>query len=508
MPERVDPPYRREMLDRVRAAAARLRREDWVDLGLAALIAVVVTVEGVFHTLGTAGHGEAAAWGLAEIAPLAVRRRFPLAVWLTILALVTAQAAVTGTNEGGGVFFSLLVGAYTVGAHTRRRTAVASLLLLVPVVAYTNWRSTGNLFDDTTFIVALLSGFWTAGRVVWSRNQLVLRLAEQSEDLRRGRAAEARALAAEQRERIARDVHDVVAHSVSLMVVQAEAGEAQLPADDASAECLRAIQRVGRSTLTELRGLLSALGEDTGGPDQPDPLRAPSPRLRDADLLIGELAAAGLAVDLSLEGDVGQLPAGVDLAAYRILQEALTNALRHAGTATVRARVLAGPDEVVVDVVDAGGGHRANGHDPHVGHGLVGMRERVRLYGGEVQAGPTDDGFRVHARIPVPAVAEGDALLSPSITRRLIEKHLRISEPPPGLVRRLAALTDREREVLTLLARGFTNVEIAEALHLGEPTVRTHVGRIYTKTGVRDRAQAVVFAYESELVRSGHASGA
>ena len=105
--------------------------------------------------MGTAGQGAAIAWGLAEIAPLAVRRRFPLAVWLTILSLVAAQAAVTGTNEGFGVFFALLVGVYTVGAHTPRRTAVASLLLLVPVVAYTNWRSTGNVFDDTAFIVTL-----------------------------------------------------------------------------------------------------------------------------------------------------------------------------------------------------------------------------------------------------------------------------------------------------------------------------------------------------------------
>ena len=336
-----------------------------------------------------------------------MRRRFPLAVWLTILALVAAQAAVTGTNEGFGVFFAWLVGVYTVAAHTPRRTAVLSLLLLVPVVAYTNWRSTGSPFEDTAFIVTLLSGFWAAGRVVWSRNQLVLRLAEQSEDLRRGRAAEARALAAEHRERIARDVHDVVAHSVSLMVVQAEAGEAQLPSDAPSAECLRAIQRVGRSTLTELRSLLSALGEDTGAnaPDRTDRTRAPSPRLRDADLLVGELAAAGLVVDLTLEGNAEELPAGVDLAAYRILQESLTNALRHAGPATVRARVVTGQNEVVVDVVDFGGGPRMNGDDLHPGRGLVGMRERARLYGGEVQAGPTDDGFRVHARIPVPAVA-------------------------------------------------------------------------------------------------------
>jgi signal transduction histidine kinase len=407
MPARLDPPYRGEMLDRVRALATRLRREDWVDLALVGIFAVVVTVDGFSHTLGTTGQGATTAWGLAEIAPLAVRRRFPLAVWLTILALVTAQAAVTGTNEGFGVFFAWLVGVYTVAAHTPRRTAVVSLLLLVPVVAYTNWRSTGSPFEDTAFIVTLLSGFWAAGRVVWSRNQLVLRLAEQSEDLRRGRAAEARALAAEHRERVARDVHDVVAHSVSLMVVQAEAGEAQLPAEAPSAECLRAIQRVGRSTLTELRGLLSALGEDTGAtaPDRTDRTRAPSPRLRDADLLVGELAAAGLVVDLTLEGDAEELPAGVDLAAYRILQESLTNALRHAGAATVRARVVAGPDEVVVDVVDFGEGPRKNGHELHGGRGLLGMRERARLYGGEVQAGPTDDGFRVHARIPVPAVA-------------------------------------------------------------------------------------------------------
>ena len=321
------------------------------------------------------------------MAPLAVRRRFPLGVWLTILALVTAQAAVTGTNEGAGVFFGLLVGTYTVGAHTPRRTAVASLLLMVPVVAYTNWRSTGHVFGDLAFIVTLMTGFWVAGRVVWSRDQLVVRLAEQSEELRRGRDAEARALAAEQRERIARDVHDVVAHSVSLMVVQAEAGEAQLPADATSAECLRAIQRVGRSTLTELRGLLSTLGEDTDGTaaaDRPDPTRAPSPRLRDADLLVSELGAAGLAVDLTLEGEADQLPAGVDLAAYRILQEALTNALRHAGAATVRARVVAGPGEVLVEVVDVGGGRRTNGHTAGGGRGLVGMQERARLYGGEV----------------------------------------------------------------------------------------------------------------------------
>ena len=192
--------------------------------------------------------------------------------------------------------------------YTPRRTAVASLLLLVPVVAYTNWRSTGNVFEDTTFIVALVSGFWAAGRVVWSRNQLVLRLAEQSEDLRRGREAEARALAAEHRERIARDVHDVVAHSVSLMVVQAEAGEAQLEADGPAprSPCGPSSGWGARPSPSCAACSPPSVRTRPHFPGSTDPTRAPSPRLRDADLLVGELAAAGLAVDFSLEGDADQ----------------------------------------------------------------------------------------------------------------------------------------------------------------------------------------------------------
>ena len=111
---------------------------------------------------------------------------------------------------------------------------------MVPVLAFSSWRSTGDPFEDLVFIATLVGGFWVAGRVVWSREQLLRRLAEQAEELELGREAEARARVAEQRARIARDVHDVVAHSVSLMVVQAEAGEAQLSSDEASAECLRA----------------------------------------------------------------------------------------------------------------------------------------------------------------------------------------------------------------------------------------------------------------------------
>ena len=173
------------------------------------------------------------------ILPLAVRRRFPVAVWVTVLTVATLEATLQGSNESVGLFFGLLVGCYTVAAYRSRRSAVLCLLLMLPVVAYSNWRS--QHVDDLVFIVVLTGGFWIVWPGWWSREQLAHRFADQAEELQRSREGAARALVAEQRARIARDVHDVVAHSVSLMVVQAEAGEAQLSPEEPSAECLRAI---------------------------------------------------------------------------------------------------------------------------------------------------------------------------------------------------------------------------------------------------------------------------
>jgi signal transduction histidine kinase len=330
--------------------------------------------------------------------PLVVRRRFPVAVWWTVLLLITAQATLLEAVDSVGVFFGLLVGCYTMAAYSPLRSGIAGLLALLPVVAYSNWRSSGDPFDDLIFVVTLVGGFWVAGRLVWSRDQLVRRLAEQAQELERARTAEARAQVAEQRARLARDVHDVVAHSVSIMVVQAEAGEAQLSGDQASAECLRAIQRVGRATLVELRGVLSALAEEPGRNETL--ALAPTPRLRDAGHLVAELGAAGLDVEFRLDGDPDRLPAGVDLASYPVLQEALTNTLRHAADSHVIARVAVRADDVLVEVRDSGAGRPGviNG----TGRGLAGMRERVRLYGGDVVAEPDGKGFRVQAHIPVP----------------------------------------------------------------------------------------------------------
>ena len=207
---------------------------------------------------GTYGdrYGQVLLLDLAVTLPLALRRRAPLLTFLTILAMIVARALLLGDLEGGGVFFSLIVGGYSLGAHAPLRRALVGILAFVPAMMWAAWLTTGNALDDLVFIVTLIGGFWLAGRVVWSRNRLLEKLVEQSEELRLSREAEARARAAEHRARIGRDVHDVVAHSVSLMVVQAEAGEAQLGHDHPSAECLRAIQRVGRSTLSELRTVL------------------------------------------------------------------------------------------------------------------------------------------------------------------------------------------------------------------------------------------------------------
>lgn len=395
------------VLDRARTGLSRFQRQDLADLALAVIIAVLAMVGTLTGSYGDR-YGLVLVLDLAITLPLALRRRYPLATFLTILAMIDVRALLLSDLDGAGVFLGLLVGVYSLGAHARLRRAVAGIIAFVPAIIWASWLTTGNPFEDLAFIVTLVGGFWLAGRVVWSRNRLVEQLAEQAEELRRSREAEARARVAEQRARIGRDVHDVVAHSVSLMVVQAEAGEAQLAHDHPSSECLRAIQRVGRSTLAELRTVLGALADDR---DQiPARSSTGGPGLRDVNLLAANLAEAGLHVDLHVEGDVGIIAGGVDVAAYRILQEALTNALRHAPGARVSACVNVTPGEVIVDVVDSGGTRVALTPDVNgTGRGLIGMQERAALYGGEVQAGPTDDGFQVHARIPDPFTAESSA---------------------------------------------------------------------------------------------------
>jgi signal transduction histidine kinase len=221
-------------------------------------------------------------------------------------------------------------------------------------------------------------------------------LRSRTEQLERERREREREAVAEERARIARELHDVVAHSVSVMVVQAGAARRVLARDPGrSVEALGAVEATGREALAEMRRLLGILR-----PAATD--RAPTPSLSDLDALAERFRAAGLHVELDVAGEPGPLPAGVDLCAYRVVQEALTNAVKHAGTGRARVAVRWEADSVEVEVANRSGRRTpAALAGTSGGHGLMGMRERVALCGGELEAGAADrDRFVVRARLP------------------------------------------------------------------------------------------------------------
>jgi signal transduction histidine kinase len=251
---------------------------------------------------------------------------------------------------------------------------------------------------DAAFVSLSLAGAWVLGDRARVQRALTAELQERAARLERDRAEDARRAVASERARIARELHDVVAHHVSMMVVQAEAGP--VAADPArAAGAFEAIAATGRQALVEMRRLLGVL---RGDGDQPAPSLAPQPGLAEVPSLVEQVGRAGLRVELVVEGALAPLPAGVDLSAYRIVQEALTNAVKHAGPGRARVLVRYGEDDLRLRVVDegrAGGPATAGGR---AGVGLVGMRERVHLFGGELHAGPgPDGGFTVDARLPI-----------------------------------------------------------------------------------------------------------
>jgi signal transduction histidine kinase len=240
------------------------------------------------------------------------------------------------------------------------------------------------LFTVVTFVVILL-----VRRVLGDRERRA-QLAERERDLA------AREAVVEERARIARELHDAIAHNVSMMVVQAGAERRVLDERDGpTREVLETIERIGRGALTEMRRLVGMLRSDSG-----DPL-TPQPGLDDLPTLVRQVGEAGLPVELQVEGERRELPVGIELSAYRIVQEALTNALKHAGQAHASVRVRYSADSLELEIVDDGAGERQAPIAPG-GHGLVGMRERVALYGGRLDAGRRPSGgFAVRVLLPI-----------------------------------------------------------------------------------------------------------
>jgi signal transduction histidine kinase len=347
---------------------------------------------------------------LAHTLPLAVRRRWPLGVLVWALATGAAFAAVGPSLVA--LSFTILIYVYTAAAHCPRRVSLAGLaateaLLLVAWLARP--RSIG---DRGTLLVdgLILAAAWWLGDGTRRRLEAMAAAQQRAAELERAREELARRAVTEERLRIARELHDVIAHSMSIIAVQSGVGAHVLDSQPEEArKALVAVEATSRQALVEMRRLLGVLRQEA----EPRGSLAPAPGLAQVEALAAEVARAGVRVEVRIEGTPAELPAGLDLSAYRIVQEALTNVVRHAGPATARVAVRYAPGHVAVEVVDNGKGvESASGRQSddsgrqsrsgRPGHGIPGMRERAALYGGALEAGPLPGGgFRVAATLPL-----------------------------------------------------------------------------------------------------------
>ncbi len=401
-----------------------------IDAALAVSLAAIALVEIWVPLPSAVGDGSpAVSTVVAVIACLALafRRRWPLATALVVmLAWPVAFMIQPILILFWGQLVPIVVATYSVARYASRRGGLIGLAVAAACMLFFDLR-VAELQD-----VGEIVFHWLAIMLAWLIGLLV-RGSERRAAASRVRAIEVEAESrtrvltaiADERARIARELHDIVAHAVTVMIVQAGAAE-QVVADDPDhvREALATIRSTGADALAEMRRLVAMLRENednasadfvTGGAaagGAREKLR-PQPGLGEVAALVEDARGAGLDVRLTIEGEIVNLPAGVDLAAYRIVQEALTNVRRHASATRVDVRVHRSEDAVRVTVADDGNGGDANGGDANGGdanggenqraggHGLIGMRERVALYGGELQAAGTAAGFTVHATLPV-----------------------------------------------------------------------------------------------------------
>jgi signal transduction histidine kinase len=343
---------------------------------------------------------------IAWTVPLVLRRVMPLgvALWLSVFSLPLLEQDYSIPTAA----VVALVVTYSLGAYATFGRGVAglaalfgttSLYLLAAEDRYPEAEGVGMI--GVFFVTMGFFGAWAIGRSVRAPRIYAREQEQRADQLERTREAEVRAALAEQRGQIARELHDVVAHHVSVMTVQAAGARRTLDREpERSKQALAAIEATGRSALAEMRRIVGVWR----GPASVDGAqrRMPQPGLAELPELVEQLESAGLAVTVTFDGRQRTLPLSLDLTAYRIIQEALTNTLKHAGTAEARVHVRDAPAELEVRVIDGGTGRRAAVPAEPPGHGLLGMRERIALYGGELSAGNRPGGgFEVAARIPI-----------------------------------------------------------------------------------------------------------
>jgi signal transduction histidine kinase len=372
-------------------------RPSWVD----AVLTLAVTAMGFVEV--AVGQLRGPAWAtvpsvLLSGAPLLWRRRFPWTALLvsygTIFGLYLA--GVDQYNYLASVASALIV-VFTFAGAVELGQAVTGLVVASALLTVSALQGIPGIIWGN----GLVLGAWAAGRAIRARRLLIEELARTTTALRESREQHAEDAVAAERTRIARELHDVIAHSVGVMVVQAGAAEQMIPiAPDRATTAVQSVQECGRQALTDLRRLLGVLrpdGEDAGE-------LAPQPGLGDVPDLLERLGAAGLAVRLTSSGRVRPLTPGVDLAAYRIVQEGLTNVLKHAGATGAFLDVRYDDGGVEIEIRNAAGEATVRRRVDGAGHGLVGMRERALMCGGSFAAGPEDGGgFAVRVRLPAEA---------------------------------------------------------------------------------------------------------
>jgi signal transduction histidine kinase len=329
-------------------------------------------------------------------APLLLRQRAPLLMWTAILAAVALLSLLTRNPERGVAFtFVLLAAAYSLGAHASPRRAAAGLAVAAPVVAVIAAYGglalafhQGSGAKAAALSLLQLVAFWLAGVLVRARRQAVS-MAARSAALER----QAEQATAAERARIARELHDIVAHHLSVIVLQAAGARASGRPAEAT---LEKIENSARQALGETRRLLGVVRDQAG-----EAGLAPQPGIGELDALAASVRAAGLPVNLVISGDPAALPATVEVSVYRIVQEALTNVLKHAGQARADVTIGCAQETVTIEVTDDGTAEPGH-HATAGGHGLAGMRERAAVFGGELRAGPRPGGgFAVLARLPL-----------------------------------------------------------------------------------------------------------
>ncbi|MEM9201447.1 MAG: sensor histidine kinase [Actinomycetota bacterium] len=331
--------------------------------------------------------------------PVAFRRVAPVAAAWTIVVFNATYWIVDFPDEATGL--TLLIGVYSIGAHVDRPRSLQHGMGVIATVVIVGTAGVISPDDDLPWFaipafLVMYGTAWILGDNLRTRRAYTHELERNAAHAEAQRLAEARHAVADERTRIARELHDVVAHSMSVMVVQAGAARRVIATNPAqAADALAAIEATGRESLDEMRRILGVLRSD----DEQLEL-APAPSIDDFGRLVDHCEQAGLPVELMIEGDPVALPASLELSAYRIVQESLTNTLKHAGPARATIALTYGEDELRVRVHDDGRGAAAT--TTGAGQGLVGMRERVEAFGGSLAAGPkAGGGYAVTAVLPI-----------------------------------------------------------------------------------------------------------